>query len=52
MKYAKFYAALAAAAAVGVSVSTDGALSLNDYFAIASALLGSLAVAAVPNKEA
>jgi len=48
-RYAKVWAALAAAAGVGVSVTIDGNLSLNDGFAIASALLGSLAVYAVTN---
>ena len=48
-RYSKLFAALAAAAGVGVSVTVDGSLSLNDYFAIASALLGALAVYAVPN---
>lgn len=48
--YAKFVVALAAAVAVGVSVTADGHVSLNDWFAMASALLGSLAVGAVPNQ--
>ena len=47
--YSKFVAALAAAVAVGVSVTSDGNVSIQDGFAIASALLGSLAVYAVPN---
>jgi hypothetical protein len=48
-RYAKLWAALASAAAVGVSVTVDGHISINDGFAIASALLGSLAVYAVTN---
>lgn len=47
--YSKLIAALAAAAAVGVSVTADGSLSLNDGFAIGSALLGALAVGVVTN---
>lgn len=49
MRYSKLWAALAAAVAVGVSVTVDGALSLNDGFAIASGLLGSLGVYTVTN---
>ena len=48
-RYSKFIVALAAAAGVGASLTIDGSLSLNDGFAIASALLGALAVYAVPN---
>ena len=47
--YSKFIVAMAAALAVAVSVTTDGTLSLNDAFAIASAALGALAVYATPN---
>lgn len=47
--YSKFVVALAAALGVAVSVTTDGHLSLNDAFAIASAGVGALAVALVPN---
>lgn len=49
MKYAKLWAALAAALGVGVSCTVDGTLSLNDGFAIAAALFGSLGVYAVTN---
>jgi hypothetical protein len=49
VRYAKLWAALGAAAAVGVSVTVDGNVSLNDGFAIASALLGSLGVYAATN---
>ena len=48
--YSKLIAALASAAAVGVSITADGEFSLNDGFAIASALLGSLAVGLLPNQ--
>ena len=49
-RYYKFIVALAGAAGVGTSLTVDGSLSLNDGFALASALLGALAVYAVPNK--
>lgn len=49
MRYAKLWAALAAAVAVGVSVTADGDVSINDVFAIASAFLGSFGVYAVTN---
>lgn len=48
-RYAKLWAALAAAVAVGVSVTADGDVSINDVFAIASAFLGSFGVYAVTN---
>ena len=48
-KYAKFVAALAAAVAVLVSVSTDGTVDLNDALAIAAAFVGALFVRQVPN---
>jgi hypothetical protein len=51
MVYAKFYVALAAALAVAVTVTTDGAVSLNDYIVIASAFVGALAVRQVANAE-
>lgn len=50
MTYAKFVAALAAAVAVGVSVTADGVVSINDVFAMLAAGLGALAVALTPNK--
>ena len=48
-RYRKFIVALASAAGVGVSLTVDGSLSLNDGFALAAAVLGALAVYAVPN---
>lgn len=48
-QYSKLWAALAAAVAVGVSVSADGTVSISDGFAIASAFLGSFGVYAVSN---
>lgn len=47
--YAKFIAAASAAVAVGVSVTADGSVSLNDGFAMLSAALGALAVLLTPN---
>lgn len=52
MRYAKFWTALAAAVTVGVSLTADGSISVNDGFAMAAALLGSLVVYAVPNQPA
>lgn len=49
--YSKAIVALAACAAVAVSVTTDGTLTINDVFAIISAGLGALAVYAVPNRQ-
>lgn len=47
--YAKVVAALASAFAVATSLTVDGDLSLNDAFAIGSALFGALAVGLIPN---
>lgn len=50
MRFAKLWVAFAAAAAVGVSVTADGSVSVNDVFAMISAAAGALAVGAVPNR--
>ena len=50
MTAAKFYAAVTAAVAVAVTVTTDGTISLNDWVAIIAAALGALAVYYTPNK--
>lgn len=47
--YRKALAAISAALGVAVSLSADGALTLNDWLAIAAALIGALAVYRVPN---
>jgi hypothetical protein len=49
MRYAKLWAALAAAVGVGVAVTADGSISMNDGFAIAAAFLGSFGVYAATN---
>lgn len=51
-KYRKFIAALAAAVAVGVTLTVDGSVSLNDGLAMLSAGLGALLVYGVPNDPA
>lgn len=48
-RYAKFLTAIAAALGVAVSVTADGTLSLNDWFAIAAAAVGALGVYQIPN---
>jgi hypothetical protein len=52
MNHAKFFAAISAALGVAVSVTADGAATLNDWIAIAAAAVGALAVYQVPNKPA
>lgn len=47
--YRKFIAALVAALGVAVALTVDGAISLNDALAIASAGVGALAVRQVEN---
>ena len=50
--YAKAIVATSTALAVAVTLTTDGAVSLNDGIAIAAAWFGALAVYFTPNADA